>query len=127
MKMTISDFDLGWLIGTLDAEGWFRFSEQSRPNNRTVYGWGFAIKSVDKDIIEHVARLLDTKVGGPWLPKSGQPLWQTGLYRREEVMEWCELFLPHMSQHRQEQIQVLLDMDKLKPRRKAIASKHQVR
>ena len=53
--------DISWLAGLLEGEGWFR-----------IYGNGhgspeIGIQMIDKDVIDHVAKIWGTKVHGPRL------------------------------------------------------------
>lgn len=119
----LGDYELGWLVGILEGEGWFRFGAQPR-NGTIIYNWGICITSTDKDVIEHVAQIFGTKVSGPRYERNpDRPLWHTGLWIRARVIELCSLLHPHMSLRRQQQIAGLLEQHELHPPRKAVPAK----
>lgn len=106
----MTETELHWLAGYLDGEGCFTFQQSpthgGRYHNRK---WRIAVTSVDQDLIEHAARLMGSTVYGPKKrPAPRQPIWQTSLQRREEVVPLLQRLRPLMSKRRQAKIDELL-------------------
>ncbi len=96
----LTEFDLGWLVGILEADGCF--SHSTSP-------WGtvtpvVAVGMTDRDTVAQVADLMQTNVLGPYSqPGNRKPVWlaKINAFQAQSLMRLVE---PYMSLRRKEAI-----------------------
>jgi hypothetical protein len=100
-----SRFDIAWLAGLLEGEGWFGRNHYSTPTIR--------VSMTDLDVIERAAALFGNAVTvlkrppDPRHPNAKQA-WSTSIYGHRAV-EWMRLLHPHMGSRRSARIEELLN------------------
>lgn len=98
--------DAMWLVGILEGEGTFvcdSLKRAFRPRPR------IALQMTDRDVVERVANLLESKLWGPYIkPSPRKPVWAcavTGL----KAAEWMRILKPYFSSRRQNRIEEILN------------------
>ena len=101
--MKLSKFDLGWLVGILEADGTFTADKKSLR---------IAVKMTDMDTVSRVATLLGTNILGPYNANVKGENYRKDVYvafvSGKKARSWMMRLRPHMSLRRQKQIEVLL-------------------
>lgn len=101
-----------WLAGWLEGEGCFYVGlHPTKQSGKTYVYISYQIKasSTDKDVVEHVARLLGSNVTGPYQNKAHHtPYYKAQLSRRDDVIVWCRRLLPYMGKRRSERIKEMI-------------------
>lgn len=122
---SISDFDLGWLVGIIEGEGTFSVS-RARKTDR-FYRPRIGINTTDKDVIERVQSIAGGTVVGPvknFHPRTGRTddvkdMWRWNLYSETKVREVFGLIIPHLCERRQKralEILAMCDASRANPR-----------
>lgn len=109
--VSISDFDLGWLVGIFEGEGCFSTSKS--------HGYDYpmiSISSTDKDVLVRVRSILDTgTVRGPFtVSKSSygnKPIWRLDI-KCSKARKIMEIMKPHMCIRRQSRIEEVLSISR---------------
>jgi hypothetical protein len=100
--------NLAWLTGFLEGEG--AFNRESGREKRRVR---IAVTSTDRDVVEHLARIVPgSRFNGPYAPSAGslgnKPTYRWVLAIRPLVIELAKQLRPLMCERRQGQIDALL-------------------
>lgn len=108
----LSAFDLGWVVGIMDGEGWFG-ARACRPVAQLVM--------TDEDVVLRMREVTGLgSVTGPHDPKDGvrKLFWKWSITSRDDAAEFMRALKPHMSIRRQARIaEILADYEQAGPTR----------
>ena len=109
---SISNFDLGWIVGILEGEGCFgAYSDKRRPDTWTVK---VQMESTDYDVVLKLNSLYSGRVWESNYPSkkksfpSAKDSWRWAISNRHDVKALCVLVYPYMSHRRKLQIDRVL-------------------
>ena len=96
-QQTNSDYEIGWLVGLLDGEGWFILAKAwrwQRKSNIYVPTCGFGITS--EEIVKEAHRILNKLGVGHWIGKRNMsnPRWSDQWTLVIRGLRRCEQLLP---------------------------------
>lgn len=64
------DYEIGWLVGILDGEGWFILGKATNhPSKKIRYVPTVGVNSTDESIVKELSRILDKYQIGYWIKK----------------------------------------------------------
>jgi len=110
----ISDFELGFIVGIYEGEGWFGLRKNRWQNknqlkfNAMVYA-RVEVSSTDRDVIEKIKEVLGIENIDTFQPRDKygkyyKPVWKLGL-NSNSAIELANLLYPYLSKRRQWQIE----------------------
>ncbi len=105
--MRLSAFDLGWLAGYLEAEGWFgAYHVADRPNRKPIIG----VNSTDQDVVQKLAALFGRNWNGPYKPSGslGKKLRYSTRLTDSAAVALARKLQPFMGVRRRQQIDKML-------------------
>jgi hypothetical protein len=110
--------DLYWLAGFLEGEGNFYFGDNLHKDGHSNKQFCIGAGSTDKDVIERAAKLMGSKVYGPYKKNKGKDkdCYQLRISKREKVLSLCILLYPLMGQRRKQKIDDLFVANKNYPK-----------
>lgn len=112
--------DICWLAGWLEGEGCFSLAKQSNRGGATIPLIG--ANSTDKDTTKHAAKIMGTKVYGPY-KRSTKPVYTIHVSGRLAV-EWMLTLYCLMGNRRQARIKEVISAWKQDPRQGCGSGKH---
>ncbi len=95
-KLTLSKFDLGWLAGILEGEGYFGY-RYNKHKDTAYLDCSITMSSTDEDIIDRLHNMFPGKSPYIKMPREGKlhhkPQYTWGVNKRQVVRSICTLIL----------------------------------
>lgn len=98
----ISEFQLGWIVGIMEGEGWFVKNPKTPRASVAMTDYDTIEKFIE---IVGVGHLSERHFKGN---KKSQLAWNLGVY--EDLEDFLTMIIPHMSARRSERIKEVLDV-----------------
>lgn len=107
----MQEWELAWVVGYLEGEGWFHLFKCNRPGFGLYHYPRVGCASTDHDVLQRLQRLSGVgRIVGPTVRNPDHsPIWQWTVSKSREAVELMEAVYPHMGQRRQAKVDELLD------------------
>lgn len=97
-----SDLDIGWVAGLIEGEGTFSIGKD--------HSCRMSVRMTDEDVLIRAHAAFGGTLAGPYqeVPRV-KPIWCWSITRREILIPFLNMILPHMGDRRSARIQELLE------------------
>lgn len=105
-------FDLGWVVGIFEGEGWVVLNKQLLPSGNYRYVPVIGMNNTSQEVVDRYVDIMKKNNVGVWVGKrrfletKNKDQWTTNIRGFERCKKWIELFLEHIH-HKKSQLELI--------------------